>query len=548
MKSLEHVMLEGASEEDIMVFLQLPALANAPVSVWRDLLSSEHLTADAMAIFSNQENLAPLGRSSSSERPESSFKQATLRKCMKLIHRNRVGAATCRLESLAKGERPLSISQPNVLQELSRLHPPASPADILPVHHGDIAPLVIDPTKLADIISKLDREAGCGVYPWSNELIQICYTSSQQFADNILSFLSLMINGRLPHRDIWLTSRLVAVSKGDDRVRPIAISDCWIRLGGRITARMEQVLSPITAFLGPSELGIGKKGGAEVLVHSVSLVIDDILRDSDDLAILSLDCSNAFNSIRRSYIAEGVRDACPSLLPFFSWSYGSPSVLRESLASEVQILSSTGVRQGDPLGPMYFCLGMAKTLRALREAYPQAHLLSFFDDMYLIGPTTTILEAATNLSGRLLPLGIHLNESKYKLFASQDTLEAHQEVPLDIRSSDGLKVAGIPLGTQEFVQAQLASQHEDQTRILELVESLPSPEAFVLLKSSVATRPIYFIRGLQPLATSEYTSNFDMAIRSTLSKIVGSSKLLPPSSMVVKNLPIALGGLGMKCL
>ena len=70
-------------------------------------------------------------------------------------------------------------------------------------------------------------------------------------------------------------------------------------------------------------------------------------------AFVKLDFRNAFNSIHRDKMLASVLSLCPSLYPFVYSSYSSPSSL--FWGNEV-ILSAEGVQQGDPLGPLLFCI------------------------------------------------------------------------------------------------------------------------------------------------------------------------------------------------
>ena len=64
-----------------------------------------------------------------------------------------------------------------------------------------------------------------------------------------------------------------------------------------------------------------------------------------------LDFRNAFNSLRQDKMVLAVEE--PELLPLVLSAYGLPSSL---FFSEVVIQSSEGVQQGNPLGPLLFCL------------------------------------------------------------------------------------------------------------------------------------------------------------------------------------------------
>jgi hypothetical protein len=86
-----------------------------------------------------------------------------------------------------------------------------------------------------------------------------------------------------------------------------------------------------------------------------------------DLGLITVDIRNAFNSLRRSLILNGLHALCPQLIRRFEWAYGNPSDLVDG-TGELLGVSATGCRQGDPLGPLlFFCVGFHETLRRIAE-------------------------------------------------------------------------------------------------------------------------------------------------------------------------------------
>ena len=111
-----------------------------------------------------------------------------------------------------------------------------------------------------------------------------------------------------------------------------------------------QVREEMGEFLQPIQLGYGVKLGAEAAVHAARRFLGSL---PSDRLLLMLDFANAFNTLRRDKMLRAVGEIVPSLFPFVYSSYCSPS----SLFWEDKVLDSAeGVQQGDPLGPLLFCL------------------------------------------------------------------------------------------------------------------------------------------------------------------------------------------------
>src|SRR6218665_2301005 len=103
-----------------------------------------------------------------------------------------------------------------------------------------------------------------------------------------------------------------------------------------------------------------------------------------------------------------------TLLPEFSsychLTYEKPSQLK---FGSYAILSSTGPQQGDPLGPLLFCLPPQTTL--LKLTPPQA--FGILDDISLGGPTSSVAADMASLEADCADLGLAHNRSKCELTA-----------------------------------------------------------------------------------------------------------------------------------
>lgn len=82
--------------------------------------------------------------------------------------------------------------------------------------------------------------------------------------------------------------------------------------------------------------------------------------------LLKLDFRNAFNSIRRDIILKEVLAKAPSVYPLAFSAYRFPSLL---FYGSNTIMSAEGVQQGDPLGPLLFCLGIHDLISSLGSQF-----------------------------------------------------------------------------------------------------------------------------------------------------------------------------------
>ena len=80
--------------------------------------------------------------------------------------------------------------------------------------------------------------------------------------------------------------------------------------------------------------------------------------------LVKIDFQNAFNTVRRDAILEAVAKHLPEFLPFACSSMAYPSELQ---FGKFMLVSEEGAQQGDPLGPLYFCLVVKELLDLLQS-------------------------------------------------------------------------------------------------------------------------------------------------------------------------------------
>ena len=88
-------------------------------------------------------------------------------------------------------------------------------------------------------------------------------------------------------------------------MRPIADEETLRRLVGKCLVRHEVIAPHMEGVFLPSQVGVGISGGAEVVTHAVSHLVEEHGQDPS-LALLKINFENAFNSVSRAALLEAV--------------------------------------------------------------------------------------------------------------------------------------------------------------------------------------------------------------------------------------------------
>ncbi|KAL0226452.1 hypothetical protein P9112_013776 [Eukaryota sp. TZLM1-RC] len=133
--------------------------------------------------------------------------------------------------------------------------------------------------------------------------------------------------------------------KSQSKIRPSAIGESFSRILASLV--FNRIGKKAKEFFSPFQFGIKTIDGAS----SAALSSEVFFNSSDSNDIFNLDFKNAFNSVSRSSILPLLQKHFPEVEPFFYSFYGKSSTL---VCENFDLLSSSGVKQGDPLGPCFF--------------------------------------------------------------------------------------------------------------------------------------------------------------------------------------------------
>jgi hypothetical protein len=286
----------------------------------------------------------------------------------------------------------------------------------------------------------------------------------------------------------------------------------------------------------PTQLGVGVKGGCEALIHAARHFLT---HKSQDQALIKIDFANAFNSVRRDAVLEAVAQHRPDLLEFVLAAYGTPSIL---WVGDSHIMSAEGVQQGDPLGPLLFCLALDGPLKGILAEFVSGYL----DDVGVGDTVTRLIEQVRALEAAAARIGLRLNHDKCEIIGldpSQRQLWSSAGLNFMERSVDESVLLGSPLSLAG-VDTALSQSRTQLERVRTRLLKLSAHEAFFLLKNCFAIPRLQFLLRTAPCCFSEEVVTFDETVRSLLCAIVNIR--LDDVAWSQASLPVRWGGIGVR--
>ena len=178
-------------------------------------------------------------------------------------------------------------------------------------------------------------------------------------------------------------------------VRPIASGETLRRLVGK--AVMNRVKHSFLNVVSPLQCGVGVPDA----VQAVSITLRrsyDILASKSDWGLVQVDIANAFNSINREPILKFIAQYLPEMLGWVEWMLTAPANL---YCRGLKLCCTTGVQQGDPLGPLLFSAGIHAVISSCNVNFPEVWGCWYLDDGSLVGPLEALERVVTFLLYRL---------------------------------------------------------------------------------------------------------------------------------------------------
>ena len=193
------------------------------------------------------------------------------------------------------------------------------------------------------------RNAAQAIDGWSRGLLDFVVDSDATIAEGVLQILRDIVEGNFGEEAMRcvLATRIVPIPKSDGGIRPVSVSNFFLKLAGGMALRVggrDRLKSWQYAEK-------GNVFGAKMIVHQCRNLLDG------GYTVAKFDVKNAFGAMPRALCAQAVESAkCPALAAYFKTVY-----LRKSWGvlygekTHTLVPLTEGVRQGDGTSSYIFC-------------------------------------------------------------------------------------------------------------------------------------------------------------------------------------------------
>ena len=210
------------------------------------------------------------------------------------------------------------------------------------------------------------------------------------------------------------------------------------------------------------------------------------------------------------------------------------------------MLSAEGVQQGDPLGPLLFCLSIHKIVSSLSSEF----IVFYLDDGTLGGSFEDLQADLHRIEVEGHALGLHLNVTKSELVAHNPLVLCNafsDFAGLQFVHPDQATLLGSPLGI-EPVDVCLEDQLHQLQVIGDRLCHLQIHDAVTILRHSFSIPKLLYVLCTSPCFSSSLLVSWDNLLVSIVSRITNIEFRRGDPAWLQATLPINSGGLGFRVL
>ncbi len=484
-------------------------------------------------------------------RPAYSEAQAR-RRCLKLVRE--VGQYGKAVQALTS--HGVANSNEATIKILRSKHPQGPPPQFPRDKLDTTVPFSVDKEEVFEALTSFPKGTACGRSGLRvSHLLEM--SSSPNFLHNLTSVVNIMAAGLAPHAlaPLLASAPLAPLLKKDGGIRPVAIGEVLRRLVSKLA--LTKVRHKAATMLSPLQVGVGVPHGAEAIIHGLNRAIRDKDHITQDSTLVLVDLENAFNMVSRQAFIDAIYQYFPALTQWVLYTYGCEAVL--FCGSEI-ISASCGVQQGDPLGPLLFCLVLQPLLQRLSKLnevdMPPPQVVSYLDDITILAPSLQSAKLCLQIiRDEGDALGLYISPKKSLLWQPSGSLAEY-----DLRHyfhglaephcGLGIPLLGGSITTDKDYASEVAlarvKKCEQSIHALRHLNDDPQVCLLLLRACMGMVKLNYCWRTTSPLFLDKASAVMTKVLQDALRRIVVNNVTkFGDFQLQLSSLPLRLGGLGI---
>ena len=180
------------------------------------------------------------------------------------------------------------------------------------------------------------------------------------------------------------------------------------------------------------------------------------------MVMLKIDFTNAFNMIDSRIFLSEIAAHFPEIYNWVHLCYAHDSILNYD---GHEIISSCGVQQGDPLGPLLFAFGLSKLTSQINEHCKLLMNIWYCDDGVLVGEIDEVQKTLSLVTVEGKKIGLHVNLNKCELHWPNNVDLSIFDSSIRRTPQAGVDLLGSHIGTKDSLENFLESKVDSLSRL-----------------------------------------------------------------------------------
>ena len=301
--------------------------------------------------------------------------------------------------------------------------------------------------------------------------------------------------------------------------------------------------------LQPQQFAVGVKSGMQKMYTAINIHTSHPAHKHH--VVGGIDIKNAYQEIERAEILKAI-DSNPRWRHLYPvvWATLSPSCV----ISVIPAKSDNGVIQGDPTASAEFCIGIHEdVVWADSELRRHGGFVIFFaDDGRFVGPANEVYRVMREFRRRIkVRLNLDYQQSKCSMWCLDEATKRaftaeHPNCPYVI-TTEGIMIAGVPLGTRQYMQTVLKQKTNEvlseTKKLSSMLRCTSLQNLYSMLVYCCNARVHHFAQMLSPSITRRSLQKFD-ALNLTIASATTGIQYRSQVSMVSRRLrlPSSMNG------